>query len=827
MTAGPEESTASHCDHDFGLPPEMLDILLTRLPDTVICVGTDGTIQWISPNVTRLLGYEAKELIGQDASIMYAHGADRLVVLDLVSEGKGEAVRLEFEARRKDGSDLWVVAYGCAVYDSAGIFSGIRGVLRDISENHRMRQTLEHSEDRFRRLSDVTTEAICIHFQGKILDCNRAFEDLFGYQRNDFDTLLAWDVIHADDVGRSKEMVRIQHQKPYEVRGLRKDGSVFPMEIHSKESRMGDLPVRVTCIRDMSEQKKAESSLRLLSQAVEQSPVAVAVVSVSGVVTYVNPAHQIITGLTVEQVVGETFDDLYPQLCKSLLADMWRSLQGGDDWQGELPVSREDGRQAWQRVFASPVSNETGAVTHYLVVIEDITVRKEQERKILHQAMYDGLTDLPNRTLAVDRLAAAIEDARERGAQVGLLFVDLDDFKGINDSLGHEYGDELLIMASERLSESIGDCGFVARFGGDEFLVVLSPCSPALADAAAQRVVGAFSHPFSISRRDLITTASVGAALYPEDGRTPQTLLRNADIAMYQSKQGGRNRYCFFTPRMNEEAESRLHLESELRRAVGTEQLFLHFQPLIRVDSGKVAGVEALLRWHNPELGQVPPDRFIPQAETSGLIVPIGRNVLLQACTAARTWIDAGNPDLMLCVNVSPRQFQEAGFVEEVADILRQTGFPAANLEMEITEGLLLKERGDIDGLLQRLHAMGIHLAIDDFGTGYSSLSYLERYPFHTLKIDRSFMVGMLERQERKVLVDTIVAMAGGLGLKVIAEGVETPEQLARLKEIGCDLAQGYLFSRPVPAARIFSLLDCQFGDGNEAMIPVHTGTLH
>ncbi len=825
MTAGPEESTASLGTHAFGLPPEMLDILLTRLPDTVMCVGPDGLIQWISPNVTRLLGYDASELVGQDASVMYAHGTDRRVVLDLVSEGKGEAVRLEFEARRKDGGELWVVAYGCAAYDSAGEFTGVRGVLRDISDNHRMRQTLEHSEDRFRRLSDVTTEAICIHFQGKILDCNRAFEDLFGYQRSDFENLLAWDVIHDDDLPKAKEMVRIQHQKPYEVRGLRKDGSVFPMEIHSKESRMGELSVRVTCIRDMSDQKKAESSLRLLSQAVEQSPVAVAVVNIAGKVTYVNPAHQQITGLAVEQVVGEVFDDLYPSLCRSLLADMWRSLRGGEDWQGELPLSRDDGRLAWQRVFASPVSGESGTVSHYLVVIEDITVRKEQERKILHQAMYDGLTDLPNRTLALDRLAAAIEDARERGSQVGLLFVDLDDFKGINDSLGHEYGDELLIMASERLSEAVGDSGFVARFGGDEFLVVLSPCSLALADVTAQRVVAAFSHPFSISRRDLITTSSVGVALYPEDGRTPQTLLRNADIAMYQSKQNGRNRYCFFTARMNEEAENRLRLESELRRAVGTDQLFLHFQPLIHVQTGKVAGVEALLRWHNPELGNVPPDRFIPQAETSGLIVPIGRDVLVQACTTARTWIDAGNPDLMLCVNVSPRQFQEAGFVEDVAEILRHTGFPAANLEMEITEGLLLKERGEIDGLLHRLHGMGIHLAIDDFGTGYSSLSYLERYPFHTLKIDRSFMVGMLERQERKVLVDTIVAMAGGLGLKVIAEGVETQEQLARLQEIGCDLAQGFLFSRPVPAKDIFALLDTRFGEHAERV--VHTGMLH
>ncbi|MBR9970436.1 EAL domain-containing protein [Magnetospirillum sp. J10] len=790
----------------------MLAVILDRLPDTMISVGANGQIEWVSPNVGRLLGYRADELVGQDAGIIYAQPSDRRTVLELVSSGKGDAVRLEFEAKRKDGQGAWVVAYGCAVFDAKGAFAGVRGVLRDISENRRMRKTLEDSEDRFRRLSDVTSEGICIHFQGKILDCNRAFESLFGYSRVEFESMLAWNVIHTDDVPLAKEMVRQQHQKPYEVRGVRKDGSVFPMEIHSKESWMGGLAVRVTCLRDMTEQKKAEASLRLLSQAVEQSPVAVAVVTADGTIEYVNPAHHQMTGQVADQIIGRPFAEMYPGQAKSWFGDMWQSLRRGGDWEGEIPVTQGDGRLHWQRIFASPVATQSDDITHHLVVIEDVTLRKEQERKILHQAMYDGLTDLPNRSLALDRLTVVIEDARDNGCCIALLFVDLDDFKGINDSLGHEYGDELLILASERLRDSVGEGGMVARFGGDEFLVILSDCSPGQAENAAQAIVAAFSQPFTISRRDLITTASIGVALYPEDGRTPQTLLRNADIAMYQAKLAGRNRFCFFTARMNEEAEARLRLESELRRAVGTEQLFLHFQPLVHVDSGHVAGVEALLRWNNPELGSVPPDRFIPQAETCGLIVPIGRDVLWQACQTAKPWLECGHPELLLCVNVSPRQFQDGGFLDDVAQILRETGFPAANLELEITEGLLLRERGDIDGLLHGLHAMGVKLAIDDFGTGYSSLSYLERYPFHTLKIDRSFMVGMLERHERKVLVDTIVAMATGLGLKVIAEGVETVEQLARLKAIGCDIAQGYLFSRPVPAEQVLALLETPFG---------------
>jgi len=806
MAAGPEASGLSD------LPSDMLDIILGRLPDAVISVGGDGRILWVSPNVRRLLGYDAAELVGHDVSVIYAVASDRKVVLDLVRAGQGEAVRVEFQARAKDGSDVWVVAYGCAVFDDQGRFNGVRGVLRDISENHRMRKTLEDSEDRFRRLSDVTNEAICIHFQGRILDCNRAFHDLFGYERADFDTLTAWNVIHTDDLPLAREMVRIQYQKPYEARGVRKDGSVFPMEIHSKESWMGDVAVRVTCIRDMTEQKKAEASLNLLSQAVEQSPVAVAVVTDQGLVEYVNPAHQRITGHAADTVIGHPLAGLYPGQSRAWFGEMWQALCRGADWGGEVPVVGEDGKLRWQQIFASPVAPQGHEITHHLVVVEDVSLRKEQDRKILHQALYDGLTDLPNRAMALDRLTVATEEARDAGTRVGLLFVDLDDFKGINDSLGHEYGDELLILASERLCQAVGEGGMVARFGGDEFLVILPLVSPEQAEWAADRIVQAFVEPFTISRRDLITTASIGVALYPEDGRTPQTLLRNADIAMYQSKLAGRNRYCCFTARMNDEAEARLRLESELRRAVGTEQLFLHFQPLVHVESGRVAGIEALLRWNNPELGSVPPDRFIPQAETCGLIVPIGRDVLRQACQTALPWLQGGHPDLLLCVNVSPRQFQDGAFLDDVRTILRETGFPAGNLELEITEGLLLKERGDIDGLLQGLHDMGVHLAIDDFGTGYSSLSYLERYPFHTLKIDRSFMIGMLERHERKVLVDTIVAMATGLGLKVIAEGVETAEQLARLRAIGCDIAQGYLFSRPVPAEQIFALLDNRFG---------------
>ncbi|HRJ60261.1 MAG TPA: EAL domain-containing protein [Azospirillaceae bacterium] len=795
-------------------PADMLPFLLERLPDVFFRVDAAGRFTWASPNMFKLLGYQPEEMLGLPAMSLYVHPEERAKVVERIIDGAGAAVTMEVELRRKDGAAIWGQFSCCALFDAAGDYVGLQGVIRDVTELWRTRKTLEESEDRFRRLSDVAVEAICIHFQGKIIDFNKAFENLFRYSRDEFLQMWAWDVIHPDDAPLAMEKVRQHYEEAYEVRGVRKDGSVFPMEIHSKQSRMGDKSVRVTAIHDLTQRKQAERTVRLLSQAVEQSPVALAVVDAAGTVLYVNTAHRDVTGLTPESVVGKPLAALHPG---PMVEELWRTLSQGQEWRGEIQISQQDGAQHWLQVYGSVVDDDdpltpAAGRRHYVVLMEDVTIRKEQEKRLQHQAMFDALTDLPNRAYALDRLTYDILRAREVGRRVALLFVDLDEFKAINDSLGHEYGDELLVLASERLRRAAGGRGFVARFGGDEFLVIIGDLADAKpAEDVAAAIIREFAAPFAISRRELIATTSIGIAVYPDDGRTPQTLLRNADTAMYQAKVGGRNRARFFTPNMNEEAEARLRIESELRRAIDTDQLYLNYQPLVSVADGRVVGVEALLRWRSPELGQVPPDRFIPQAETSGLIVPIGRMVLRAACAAAKRWVDGGRPDLRICVNVSPRQFQDGGFVDDVRAALRESGLPARNLELEITEGLLLAERRDIERSLKDISALGAHLSIDDFGTGYSSLSYLERYTFDTLKIDRSFMIGMLERRERKVLVETIVSMASGLGLRVIAEGVETAEQLAHLAGIRCDVAQGYLFSRPVAETAVEVLLDTQF----------------
>jgi diguanylate cyclase (GGDEF)-like protein/PAS domain S-box-containing protein len=789
-------------------PGGELGELLHQLPDIFFRTDAQGQMLWVTPNVKAILGFEVEEVLGRSAVDFYVRPEDRDRLVQAVLAAQGAIVSHEVEMKRRDGTTIWSELSACATYGEDGRMVTIQGVARDITQHWKTRKTLEESEDRFRRLSDVATEAICIHHKGKIIDFNKAFETLFGYGRDEFLAMWAWDVIDARDVERAKDKVRQEYEEPYEVRGVRKDGSIFPMEIYSKHSRMGEMSVRVTSIRDLSQKRRDQERVRLLSEAIEQSPVAVAVVDGEGTIQYVNSAHAKVTGAIPSAMRGQPLGHLFASANSGAIDDLWQAVSSGGDWHGEIQAQLGASGQCWLQVRASRVATLGSDAAYYVVVMEDVTVRKEQERRLQHQAQFDGLTDLPNRPQALERLGHEIELARETGSMVALLFVDLDEFKAINDSLGHEYGDELLVLASERLKRAAGPDALVARFGGDEFLVIAGGVQDGAAiETQAAAIVAAFASPFTISRRELIATASIGIALYPEDGRTAQTLLRNADTAMYQAKLAGRNRSCFFTARMNEEAEARLRIEGELRRAIGTDQLYLNYQPLVEVATGRVLGLEALLRWNNPALGAMRPDRFIPLAETSGLIVPIGRMVLFQACRQAKGWVDAGYGDLRICVNVSPRQFQDAAFLDDVRAALAESGLAPGHLELEITEGLLLAERGDVDTLLRSLGEMGINLSIDDFGTGYSSLSYLERYPFHTLKIDRSFMVGMLERQERKVLVETIMAMARGLGLKVIAEGVETVEQLAYLQAINCDTAQGYLFSRPVAAEEILELL--------------------
>jgi len=459
---------------------------------------------------------------------------------------------------------------------------------------------------------------------------------------------------------------------------------------------------------------------------------------------------------------------------------------------------KADGTSFLAEYWAYPQWKE-GNIVGAVVAFVDVTHRKIAEERIQSLAYRDAVTGLPNRTLLVDRLAVAIRAARRRREKVAVLFVDLDHFKIINDSLGHATGDLLLKDVAQRLKTVVREQDTVARLGGDEFVIVMNTVKD-IGDVAvaARRVLEMLGAPYFIEGRSLSVSGSIGISIFPDHGNDTTTLIKNADAAMYSAKENGRREFQFFTPGMNAQIVERLTLESSLRVALDRNELFLMYQPQIEVATGKLTGAEALLRWQHPELGLVPPDKFIRIAENSGLIITIGEWVLRTACAQARQWQSQGLPPVPIAVNVSAIQFRHEGFVQLIKRVLNHTGLPAQYLELELTEGLIMSNADVIVSMLRELKDAGVRLSIDDFGTGYSSLSYLRHFPVYKLKIDRSFIRDVTADRDDAAITSTIISMAKSLNLKVIAEGVENEEQMSFLRQQKCDEVQGYYCSRPL-----------------------------
>ena len=664
-------------------------------------------------------------------------------------------------------------------------------------------------------LDQIHESVITMDLGGFITGWNRSAEVLFGYTADEAvgrHILFLYADPEADEegVGILDDAFFKQGGRVMEVQRRRKSGEVFwaSLQLSLLRDENGMPTGLIGYLFDITPRIEADRSMRLQARIFEHSKESILITDPARIVLSVNPAFTEITGYSEEEAVGHSpvflRSDRHPQ---HFYDEIWNQVDKEGSWNGEIWTCRKGGESFPSWASISLVRNKEGQVVNYFSIFTDITERKAAEERIHYLAFYDGLTGLPNRSLLYRLIDQALVEARRKRLHGALLFIDLNRFKPINDSLGHAIGDLVLKQVADRLRTAVRSEDVVARLGGDEFVVALFDIARR-EDAAivARKLLEALESPIRVEPHELKVGAAIGISVYPRDGFDTESLLRMADIAMYRAKEAGQDSYVFFCREMNQQALNRLQIESGLRNAIEQNELLLHYQPKVDIASGRIIGVEALVRWCHPERGMVPPDEFIGVAEESGLIVRISAWVLEAAMQQASRWHAAGLPVLKVAVNLSARDLLP-GLAERIRTLLVRHALPPEWIELEITEGMLTQGSNEIIAMMDELTALGVTLALDDFGTGYSSLSYLKRFPISTLKIDRSFVTGIPADANDCAIAGAIVSMAQRLGHRVIAEGVETREQYEFLKAQGCQEIQGHYFSPAVPVASLEAML--------------------
>ncbi|RJX31541.1 MAG: EAL domain-containing protein [Oxalobacter sp.] len=670
--------------------------------------------------------------------------------------------------------------------------------------------SLRESEARLRLVADESPFPMMVYAEdGEIVQVNRAWFVMTQYTPLDVPTMQIWAEMACPGALRSSDK---NNAAPYAVRerfdggeqAVRcKDG--FVRIWHFVTSPLGKLPdgrqYAVSMATDITESKKAEEDLRLAATVFEANYSGILITDAEGTILSVNPAFTTITGYPESEAVGQT-----PRLLKSGRQDadfyktLWDTLLSTGRWQGEIWNKRKNGDAYLAWLSISAVRDNDGAPINYIAIAEDITENRANKNQIEFLAYYDSVTRLPNRQLSRERLTRAIAHAKRTDTKIALIYLDLDNFRVINDTLGHELGDALLCAFANRLSSSVRETDTVSRQGGDEFLVMLTDLYDLNAvSTVAINILEQASKPFTVDAHELGISASVGISVYPNDGNDIDTLLKSADMAMYNAKDSGRNTFRFYGEEMNASIKDHLRIRGDMTRAIERGEFILHYQPQIDLVTGELCGAEALIRWEHPELGMVRPDRFIQVAEQSGLIIPLGAWVIREACRQAMAWQRAGLPPFVVAVNISALQFRRGDLVQTVSDALSETGLIPELLELELTESLLLQDLDRSLDIVDQFKTLGVKMSIDDFGTGYSSLAYLQRLSLEKLKIDQSFIRDVPHKKSSAAIVMAIISLAQTLDKTVIAEGVETAEQLAFLRTHLCNEAQGYFFSRPLP----------------------------
>jgi diguanylate cyclase (GGDEF)-like protein/PAS domain S-box-containing protein len=812
--------------------------LLEAAPDAILVVNQGGEIVLLNVQAEKQFGYRRDELVGQKVKNIIPEGfAERLIAdgtrsaADALAQQIGTGI--ELSGRRKDGSEFPIEIMLSPLESAEGIL--VTAAIRDISlrkkaekhltqmESRRrlVEDALRESEERYRMLLDgVQDYAIfMIDPRGQVVSWNAGAERIKGYTADQIIGHNFFCFFPPEDIerGRPEEVLRITAANGrHEEQGMRmrKDGSRFLASVTLTVLRdpAGNLRGFSEFSHDLSESKQSGAKYRGLLEA---APDAMVVVNQGGEIVLLNVRAEKQFGYRRDELVGQKVKNIIPEgFAERLIADALRSAEDALAQQIgtgiELNGRRKDGSEFPIEIMLSPLESAEGILV--TAAIRDITTRKKAEAQMTHSAEHDFLTDLPNRLLLNDRVHQAIILAERHRKKVAVLFLDLDGFKHINDSLGHPIGDKLLQSITKRLVDCVRGSDTVSRQGGDEFVVLLSEVEQSEdAAIAARRMLKVVADPHPIDKHDLHITTSIGVSVYPDDGLDAETLIKNADTAMYQAKENGQQSYQFFKPAMNVRAVERQSIEESLRRALERQEFALHYQPKINLRTGQITGAEALLRWTHPIRGPISPAQFIPVAEDCGLILPIGNWVLREACQQARVWVDAGLPLGTMAVNISAIEFRDENFLDGVFAILKDTGLDPRFLELELTESVLMKHAGSTASVLKALRARGVQVAVDDFGTGYSSLSYLRKFPMDALKIDQSFVRQITTVPDETTIVTGVISMGRNLKLRVVAEGVETQEEMEFLQAHQCDEAQGYYFSRPVLAHQFAKLLETSF----------------
>ncbi len=678
---------------------------------------------------------------------------------------------------------------------------------KEIHDRKLQQQVLEKSERYNRMLFEETPLGLALcRMDGRLVDINPAYAMLMGRTIEETKALSYWDITPKKYLAQEEEQLeRLEitgRYGPYEKEYIHKDGHLVPVVLTGLLLEQNGEKYIWSVVENISNRKKAEQKLRLASKAMESSLEGIVITDADEVIAEVNDAYCSITGYSRDEVLGKTPRHMQSGYHnKEFYQEMWTEITTTGTWQGEIWDRRKNGELFAKWLSISSLKDQDNQTSHYVGVFSDITEIKRTEEELRQLAHYDGLTGLTNRALFITLLAQSIKSASRRQNPFAVVFLDLDRFKQVNDTLGHQTGDELLIIVGERLEQCVRSSDTVARLGGDEFTIILNEYQGEFTpDAICQRVLEAISQPIVIEEHTVFVSASLGIAVYPKDGKSVESLTKNADAAMYQAKEKGKNRYQFYDESMNAKALERLDLENKLRQGIEEGQLCLYYQPKLDIKNGRVAGSEALIRWIHPELGLVSPVTFIPIAEETGLIRLIGKFVTREACRQAKIWSTQMPELLPVSINLSPKEFSDRNLFQEIKNVLAETGLEPHHLEIELTESTVM-DYSDQEHMatLRQIREFGVRLSIDDFGTGYSSLSHLKNMPFNTIKIDRSFVKDITKDKGDEAIILAIISMAQNLNLEVIAEGVETVEQLNFLRSHHSEKIQGYLFSRPLP----------------------------